>query len=191
MATSVSGIAEALATGTWAVDPAHSSVEFTVVNMGLVTVRGCFREFEGALSVPAEGGAWHARGVAKAASVDTRTEPRDEQLRGPQFFDAAGHPEISFEARKFGDIDAEGHFELRGNLTIKGITRDVRFAGLLTAPAEDPWGGQRVGLKLTATVNRRDFEINYDDVAPGGALLASKRIGIELNLAAVHQGASD
>src|SRR2546430_12094412 len=97
MSTTTIDRTNALPTGTWQVDPVHSSVEFQVRNMGVVTVKGFFSEFEGSLEVGEDGTAV-AQGVVQAPSVSSRSGERDEHLRAPDFFDVEQHPEIAFRA---------------------------------------------------------------------------------------------
>src|SRR3954468_19824968 len=92
-------VSPAIAHGTWNVDPSHSSVEFQVKHMGLATVKGFFSDFEGKVEV-AEDGTVTAEGTVKAASLNTRSEQRDEHLRGADFFDVESHPELKFRSTK-------------------------------------------------------------------------------------------
>src|ERR1700736_53969 len=111
--------------GTWSIDPAHSTVEFSVRNMGIVNVKGHFGEFEGTLESDGDLDSVRARGSVQVASVNTRSEKRDEHLLADDFFDAENHPEITFESTR---IEPAGD-ELRviGNLTIRGTTREVEL----------------------------------------------------------------
>src|SRR5580700_10415650 len=100
-----------LPTGTWKVDPVHSSVEFQVKHLGIATVKGQFKEFEGTLEVTPEG--INAHGSVETASVDTREPQRDGHLRSPDFFDADQHPQITFTSTSVRAIDGED-FEIEG-----------------------------------------------------------------------------
>ena len=108
-----------LPTGTWKVDPVHSSVEFHVKHLGIATVKGVFGDFEGTLDVGPEGVS--AYGTVKVASVDTREPQRDGHLRSPDFFDAEQYPEITFKSTAVRPIDDE-EFEIEGDFTIHGVT---------------------------------------------------------------------
>jgi polyisoprenoid-binding protein YceI len=172
--------------GVWAVDPYHSSAEFSVLSMGLITVTGFLREFEGTLVVSPDG-KWEARGSANAASIDTRAIQRDQQLRGEAFFSASAHPRIEFNASDISDLADDGRFRLAGELTIRGVTRTVTFAGEATGPGDDPWGGRRIGIRLSGEINRRDFGIDYAERAPSGAPVVSDDVQLELNLGLVSR----
>lgn len=167
--------------GTWNVDPVHSSVEFQVRNMGIVTVKGFFPDFEGSLE--SDGEHVRARGSVKAATVTTRSEKRDQHLRAEEFFDVENHPEITFTST---NIEPAGDgYRVAGELTIKGITRQVEFDATVQGTASDPWGGERVGIEALGEVDRRDFDLNWDVKTPGGAPLASYEVKILLHIGAV------
>src|SRR3954471_1515821 len=113
-------------TGTWTVDPAHSSVEFSVKHMGIANVRGKFTEFEGTLEMQEDLGASRAHGSVKVATVDTGEVQRDDHLRSPDFFNVEEFPEITFESTRVEAIDGESS-RVHGNLTMHGITREIRL----------------------------------------------------------------
>ena len=172
-----------LPAGTWNVDPVHSSVEFQVRNMGRVWVKGLFTEFSGTVESTGEPGGVRASGTVEVASLDTRSEQRDQHLRGAEFFDVENHPEITFESARIEATD--GGLRVAGNLTIKGVTRGVEFDATVQGTVDDPWGNQRVGVEATGTLNRRDFDLNWDVRTPGGAQLASDDVRLILHLGAV------
>jgi polyisoprenoid-binding protein YceI len=174
----------ALPAGTWQIDPVHSSLEFQVRNMGLVTVKGFFSDFEGSLEV-GEDGSLEAQGSVRAASVHTRSEKRDEHLRAPDFFDVENHPEIVFRATGL-EPNWDG-LRVTGDLTIKGITHPIELQAEVTGAGPDPWGGERVGLAAYGEIDRRDFDLNWDVRTPAGIPLASHTVKIEAQIGAVKQ----
>ena len=111
-------------TGTWTVDPAHSSVGFSVKHMGIANVRGKFTEFEGTLQMMENLADCQAHGTVKVASIDTDEPQRDEHLRSADFFNAEQFPEITFESTHVDAIDDESS-RVTGNLTMHGITREI------------------------------------------------------------------
>ncbi len=168
-------------TGTWNVDPVHSSVEFQVRNMGIVTIKGFFEEFEG--SFESDGERVSARGTVQAASINTRSEKRDGHLRAADFFDVENHPNIAFQSSR---IEPSGdHFDVTGELTIKGVTREVTFRATVEGTTSDPWGGERVGIEAVGQVDRRDFDLKWDVKTPAGAPLASYDVKILIHVGAV------
>jgi polyisoprenoid-binding protein YceI len=173
-----------LPVGTWQIDPVHSSLEFQVRNMGLVTVKGFFADFEGSLEAGEDGDA-RAEGTIKAASVHTRSEKRDEHLRAPDFFDVEQYPEIAFRVTA---VEPDGDaLKVLGELTIKGITRPVELRAEVTGSGPDPWGGERVGIAAYGEVDRRDFDLHWDVRTPTDVPLASHKVKIEAQIGAVKQ----
>jgi polyisoprenoid-binding protein YceI len=153
----------ALPTGTWNIDPVHSRVEFAVPYM-IGTFRGSFAPVEGTLGV--DDGVASLTGSAKVEAVKVQDENLQQHLLSPEFFDAERHPEIAFSAN---DIRRSGNeVVVDGELTIKGITKDVELSGSITDPATDAHGNDRVGLTLTTTVDRTQFDLNWNVPLPTG-----------------------
>jgi len=172
--------------GAWSVDPVHSTVEFQVRNMGIVWVRGLFTDFQGTIESTGEPGGARASGTVEVASLDTRSEQRDQHLSDAEFFDLKNHPRITFESTRIEPRD-DG-LRVVGNLTIKGVTREVELNATVHGPVDDPWGNHRVGVEVTGTINRRDFGLNWDSRTPAGVPLASDDVRLTLNLGAVKPG---
>ncbi|MGA2455328.1 MAG: YceI family protein [Solirubrobacteraceae bacterium] len=175
----------ALPTGTWNVDPVHSSVEFHVKHLGIATVKGHFNEFEGTLVVGDDG--ITASGSVKVASVDTRESQRDEHLRSPDFFDAENHPEITFKSTSVRPLD-EDTYEIEGDFTIRGITRPLKLEASVEGTESDPQGNQRVGLAATAQINRSDYDIKFNMALGSGNFAVGEKVKILLDISAVKAG---
>jgi polyisoprenoid-binding protein YceI len=167
---------QALPTGTWSVDTIHSTVGFAVKYMA-GTFQGTFSEFgvrlhDGVLT-----------GSAKVASVQVKDPNLEAHLQSPDFFDAERFPQLSFRAR---DVSRAGDdVAMSGELTLKGHTEPVEIRGHVTDPAQDPYGGERFGLQLEATINRREFGLNWNNPLPSGdpALANDVTIAVDLQLA--------
>jgi len=172
----------ALPTGTWRVDPVHSSVEFQVKHLGIATVKGQFTEFEGTLEAQPE--AVRAHGRIDVASVDTREPQRDEHLRSADFFDARRYPEITFESVAVRPL-TEDTFEIDGDLTIHGITRRVSLEAVLEGSETDPQGNDRLGLSAVGEINRSDHDMKFNAALGSGNMLVSDRVKILLELSAI------
>jgi polyisoprenoid-binding protein YceI len=172
-------------TGTWSVDPAHSSVEFSIKHMGIANVRGHFGEFEGTLEVKESLADSRAHGAVKVASIDTGESKRDEHLRSPDFFNVEEFPEISFESTRVEAIDDEST-RVHGNLAMHGITKeiklDVRFQGTET----DPWDNLRTGLAVVGTLVRSDFDMKFNQALGGGNMLVGDKVKVALEISAVR-----
>jgi polyisoprenoid-binding protein YceI len=173
--------------GTWSVDPAHSSVEFSVKHMGIATVRGRFREFEGSVIIGEDLTSSRATGSVKVASIDTGEPDRDAHLRSPDFFDADRFPEIAFESTRVEPIDDESS-RVFGNLTMHGITREVKLDVVYEGADTDPWGNERVGLSAVGVLKRSDFDMKFNQALGSGNMLVGDKVNIALDISAVRQG---
>jgi polyisoprenoid-binding protein YceI len=171
-------------TGTYTVDPAHSRVGFSVKHMGIATVRGEFGAFEGGLELGDNGAT--AYGTVQASSIDTSEAQRDEHLRSGDFFDAERFPEIAFRSTAIRPLD-EDTFEVVGDLTMRGITREIALEAEIQGSEIDPWGNERVALEVTGQLNRADFDMKFNQVLGSGNMLVSDKVKLSLDISAVKQ----
>jgi polyisoprenoid-binding protein YceI len=169
-------------TGTYTVDPAHSRVGFSVKHLGIATVRGEFGTFEGGLEIGEDGAA--AYGTVQAASVDTNEPQRDEHLRSGDFFHVERFGEIAFRSTGIRPLD-EDRFEVVGDLTMRGITREVTLQAEIQGSEIDPWGNERVGLEITGQLNRGDFDMKFNQVLGSGNMLVSDKVKLSLDISAI------
>ena len=168
----------ALPTGTWSLDPVHSSIGFAVRHSGVMTFRGTFADFDAALRDGV------LEGVAQVPSVQVEDENLAAHLQTPDFFDAERHPELHFRAR---DVRSDGdEIAIDGELTIKGTTRPVELTGRITGPIVDGYGKNRLGLDLEATVDRHDFGVSWNADLPTGEKMLSDDVTLTANLALVE-----
>jgi len=172
----------AVPAGTWKVDPVHSSVEFHVKHLGIATVKGQFKEFEGTLEVEPDGSS--AYGTVKVASVDTREPQRDDHLRSPDFFDVEKHPEIAFQSTTIRPID-EDTFEIEGDLTIHGVTRPITLDATLEGAETDHEGNPRIGLSASAQINRSDYEMKFNMALGSGNVVVGDKVKILVEVSAI------
>jgi polyisoprenoid-binding protein YceI len=150
--------------GTWQLDRTHSSVGFEVSYLA-GTFKGEFNEVSAVLDVSDD--AASLEGIAGVASVDVKDENLSAHLQSPDFFDAERYPELSFAARDIR-LDGDRNVSVDGEITIKGVTRPVQVTGTVTVPMADPYGNDRIGLNLTAAVDRTDFGVNWNTPLPSG-----------------------
>jgi polyisoprenoid-binding protein YceI len=173
-------------TGTWAVDPTHSRVEFAVKHMGIATVRGTFGEFEGTLEVGSDLASSRARGSVKVASIDTNDDQRDEHLRSADFFEAERYPQITFESTRIEPVDNDTSLVF-GNLTMHGITNEIKVEIVLQGTDVDPWGNERVGLEAVSVLKRSDYDMKFNQALGSGNALVGDKVSISLDISAVRQ----
>jgi polyisoprenoid-binding protein YceI len=153
-------VATAVPTGTWTVDKVHSSIGFEVEHM-VSTFRGRFEDYDVQLT---DG---RLEGVVAVPSVRVYDENLEAHLQSPDFFDAALHPQLRFDSRELA-IDEDGKVTLEGDLTIKGTTKPVTATGRYVHVEADMGGGERIGLRLETTVDRREFGLDWNAPLPKG-----------------------
>ena len=175
-------------TGTWEIDPGHSSLEFAAKHALVTTVRGRFSDFTGTLNLDGSNPERSSAEVSvQLASVDSRSAQRDEHLRGPDFFDVEKFPTMTFRSTGAELGDEPGSYVLTGDLTIRGVTREVRLDVAYNGSATDPWGNLRAGFEGKATINRKDWGLNWNAALEAGGFLVSDKIKLNLDIAAVKQ----
>ena len=167
---------QSLPVGTWVLDPVHSTIGFEVSYLS-GAFRGQFREVNAGFDT---GTTPVLAGSAKVANVDVKDENLAAHLQSPDFFDAERYPELRFLAR---EIDLDGDTVVApGEITIKGITKPVEVTGTLSEPITDAWGGERLGLALSATVDRTEFGVNWNMPLPTGDQALSNEVTIVAEL---------
>jgi len=167
--------------GTYNIDPSHSNVGFEVKHMGIATVRGAFQKFEG--TVESDSGLT-LQGTVEVSSVDTGDTNRDGHLQSPEFFDAAAHPQITFSSTG-AQADASGKITLTGDITIKGTTKPITLTGELAEGGEDPWGNYRIGFEVEGKIDRREFDLTWNQTLPNGNLLVANDVKLIVSVSAV------
>jgi polyisoprenoid-binding protein YceI len=169
--------------GTYTVDPVHSSFGFAVKYQGVSVFRGTLGDVDATLA----GG--RLEGTAKVESISIRTP---EQFRAhvlsPEFFDAANHPEVRFVSDEL-DLREDGTAKVTGELTIKGITKPVVATGAWTAPAADAFGNSRGHLTLEAIIDRTDWDMNWNMALPSGGNVLANDVTLTVDVSLVEQQA--
>ena len=169
----------AVPAGTWAVDKVHSTLGFVVDYMA-GTFAGTFGDFDGAVTDGV------LQGSAKVASVQVKDQNLEAHLQSPEFFDAERTPELSFASRS---IERDGdQLEIDGEITIKGHTEPVAIKGAITDPIADPYGGERLGVKLETTVDRTQFGVSWNNPLPSGEPALANEVTITADLQLSRQG---
>jgi len=174
--------------GTWAIDPAHSSLEFQARHAMIATVRGHFNDFSGSLHLDPEKPT-NASGRVEivAASIDTRQPDRDNHLKSADFLDVDNHDRLVFESTRAEAGDDPESYKLWGNLTIRGISREIELDLTFNGLAVDPFGNQRAGFEATATVNRKDWDLKWNAPLEAGGRLVGAQGEAVIDISAIQQ----
>ncbi len=168
--------------GTWEIDPAHSHVGFVARHLMVSKVRGSFTRFEGQIITAANPLESSATATIDMTSLSTGNEMRDNDVKGENFLDAAGHPTMTFTST---GVRAEGDgYKLDGDLTIKGITHPAELTVELNGFGADPRGGTKVGFSATGDINRNDYGITANMVLPTGGVMVSEKIQLTIEIEA-------
>ncbi|MFZ5552559.1 MAG: YceI family protein [Bacteroidota bacterium] len=172
----------------WTVDPSHSELLFKVKHLMITNVKGEFRKFD-ITSKTGETDFSESEIVATidASSVFTNNTDRDNHLKSADFLDAENHREIIFKSHSF-QKNEDGNFILKGDLTIKGVTRevllDVEFGGI----NKDPWGNEKAGFSVSGKINRKDWGLNWNAALETGGVLVSEEVKINAEVQLVRKG---
>jgi polyisoprenoid-binding protein YceI len=171
-------------TGTWDIDPTHTTVGFAVRHAMVSTVRGHFGSFTGGATIDAENpessSAWLE---IDPKTITTNNETRDGHLQSGDFFEVEAHPRITFRSTA-AKLDGD-RLVMTGDLTIKGVANSVDIVWEFGGLAKDPWGNTKAGFEGTATINRKDWGLTYNAaLETGGVLIADKvKLVIEVEAA--------
>jgi polyisoprenoid-binding protein YceI len=171
----------ALPVGTFNVDPAHSSVGFEVKHLGIATVHGRFTVVSGTLTGSEEP---RLEGIVDLTSATTDDEQRDGHLASPDFFDVERFPQATFRSTSLEQL-GDGTVRVAGDLTLKGVTKEIELIGSVAGPATDPYGNDRIGLELAGVIDRNDFGVKWNAPLPGGGYVLPKDVRIVLDVSAI------
>ncbi len=168
------------------VDSLNSEVGFSVSHMSISNVTGVFKHFESELE-------WHPKktrrskivAVIDVGSIDTRNLRRDTHLLSEDFFDSENYPEIVFESKRIKKAK-KNKYKVEGLLTIKGITKPVKFPLYVKGPIVDPWGSERIGFEAEMVINRFDFGLSHNEMLGSGGLIVGSDVEIRLSIEAVE-----
>ena len=176
-----------MSTERWEIDSSHSGIHFSVRHLVIAKVRGQFSRWTGAVQVPDGDFTRASLEVAiDAASIDTGVADRDAHLRSADFLDVERFPELTFTSTQ---VERAGQDRLRvnGQLTIKGVTRDVTLDVEHLGLAKDPWGNERAAFTARTSVDRREFGLTWNQALETGGVLVGERVDIEIEIQAVKQ----
>lgn len=176
-----------MATTKWSLDPMHSELAFKIRHLMISNVSGSFKNFQAELETDGENFSTAKVHVkVDMSSINTNNEQRDGHLRNSDFFEVERYPELSFVSTKVEKINT-GSFYLYGDLTMKGVTKNVQLHVEHSGVAKDPWGGERAGFTVTGKINRSDWGINFNNVLETGGLALGEEIKINSEIEVVKQ----
>lgn len=177
-------VQQLIPTGSYDVDPVHSSIGFSVVHNGVSTFRSGFAGYEAQLS---GGERPRLEGTVEVSSIEVDEPQLKGHLLSPEFFDAERHPRLRFESSEI-EVAGDGSATVRGELEVRGETHSVEAGGRFAELGSDLSGKARVGLSLTATVDRRSFGLDWQAELPGGGEVLDYEVGIAVELEFVEEG---
>jgi polyisoprenoid-binding protein YceI len=179
-----------MTTQLWQIDSAHSGIHFSVRHLVIAKVRGQFSRWSGSVEVP-EGDFSRAtvRATIDASSIDTGVADRDAHLRSADFLDVAAFPEMTFESRRVEAL-ADDRLRLHGDLTLRGVVREVVLDVEASGIATDPWGNVRAGFTARTSLDRKDFGLTWNQALETGGVLVGDKVEIEIEVEAVRQSAA-
>src|SRR6478752_1938274 len=168
----------------WKLDPTHTHVEFSAKHLMISTVKGRITDVSGSIFIDERTPTNSSVDVTlNAATIDTRTDQRDQHLRSGDFLDVEKYPQILFKSTRIeGD---RNEFKLTGDLTIRDVTREVTLDVQFEGQTKDPWGGERVGFSANGKIDRRDFGLTWNMLLEGGGLTVGNDIKISIEVEAV------
>jgi len=174
-----------MSTTKWIIDPTHSEVAFKVKHLVISTVTGYFRKFEGNAESTSDdfSGATVAFSLA-VDSIDTNQSDRDQHLKSADFFDTANFPTISFAGKL---VNQGGDYQLVGDLTLKGITKEVALEVTYGGTVGDPYGQTKAGFEIEGKINRKDFGLTWSAITEAGSVVVSDQVRLQFSVQLVKQ----
>jgi polyisoprenoid-binding protein YceI len=174
---------------TWLLDTVHSHIGFSVKHLMVATARGQFKTYSGTLRLDEKDFTRSSfEGEIDVASIDTGNPDRDNHLRTNDFFDVASHPKITF---KSGAIEkkSESEYTVHGDLTIRGVTKNVALDVEFLGTSKNPFGKTVTGLSAHGTINRKDFGVNFNALLETGGVALAEKVKIEIEIEATQEEA--
>ncbi len=171
---------------TYSIDATHSEIGFTVRHMMFAKVRGQFKDWTSTLTFDsADPSKSNVRVEIDIASVDTREGKRDAHLRSADFFDAEKFPKMTFVSKRVTGAGT-GKFELTGDLTIRGVTREMKLDVVQTGGGKDPWGNARIGFNVRGELSRSEWGLTWNQALEAGGVLVSDKVELDIEVQVVE-----
>lgn len=171
--------------GSYELDASHTHVGFAIRHMMVSKVRGKFSDVRGSIEITDEPLDSSVAVTVGLGSVDTRDEQRDTHLRSPDFFDVDNHPDMTFRSTSVTRV-SDNRYRVDGDLTIRGVTKQVRLDASFEGALLDPYGNQRIGFSATGEINREDFGLTWNQTLETGGVVVGKKVQIEIEAEATR-----
>ena len=166
----------------WNLDPVHSAIAFSIRHLAISKIKGKFKDFEAKMvfdGKSVENGS--AEFTIQVASIDTENEKRDNHLKSSDFFGAEENPTITFKSKKISAVK-DGKFQITGDMTMRGVTKEVTFDCELHGVVQGPGGNTRAGFSAETTINRHDFGVSWSKTLDAGGLIVGNDVKLSLEL---------
>jgi polyisoprenoid-binding protein YceI len=174
---------------TWNIDSAHTGINFAVRHMVVSKVRGRFGKYSGTITLDDADIARSSVEVSvDASSLDTGVADRDTHLRSPDFFDVEKFPELTFRSKRIEQVE-DTRYRVIGDLTIRGVSREVALDAEYGGRGKDPWGNERIGFVAKTSIDRKEFGLTWNQTLETGGILVGDRVEIELDVQGVRAAA--
>lgn len=173
----------ALAADTYQFDKSHTTVGFQVRHI-VTNVGGKFQDFSGTIKVDrAKPESSSVELTIQAASINTNEPKRDEHLKSPDFFDVASHPTITFKSMSVKPTGKDV-YDVTGNLTLRGVTKQITLPVTFLGEGKDPWGNEKMGFEIATTLNRKDYGISWNKTLDQGGVLVGDEVKVQISVEA-------
>ncbi len=166
----------------WTVDASHSTVKFSVSHLMVSEVEGTFKKFDGTIEAPtADFNNAQINFTVDVASVNTDNEKRDEHLKSDDFFNAAKYPQMIFKSTSFKKVKGS-NYVLEGNLTIRDVTKKIKFDVTYGGTVKDPWGNTKAGFKTSAKISRKAYGLKWNTLTEAGGAVVGDEVTMILKM---------
>ncbi|MBI5009132.1 MAG: YceI family protein [Bacteroidia bacterium] len=172
----------------WVIDSAHSEISFRVKHLMISNVKGVFKEFRGSVTTKGdEPLATEIEFSLNPSSIDTGAADRDTHLRSADFFDVEKFSSLTFRGTGIKKGDEAGNYILNGDLTIKGVSNNIKLNVEFGGKMKDPWGNEKAGYTLVGKINRKDWGLNWNAAIEAGGVLVSEEVTINCDIQLLKQ----
>jgi polyisoprenoid-binding protein YceI len=163
----------------WSLDQAHCEIGFSVRHLMIAYVKGTFKTFDASIYTTSRDFTTAEIDLSiDPSSIDTGDIKRDEHLKSADFFDVKKHKQITFTSSTIGRPDTEGNQELWGELTMMGVTKNVKLNVQFGGFIKDPWGNEKAGFTITGKIKRSDWDLTWNTAIEAGGLMVSNEVSI-------------